>query len=93
MEGDFDRVRLDALELRDLARGEIGPVAERDQLAVTLLELPDGAGDGDPTERVVLEVAVVGSVHVLCGVLERPGLSLHAPAGDPDQPCDRLALP
>jgi hypothetical protein len=92
VERDFDRVRLRTLELCDLARGEIGAVAEGDQLAVTLLEPPDGAGEGDPAKGVVLEVAVVGRVDVLCGVLKCRRPSLDAPARDPDQPRDRLAF-
>ena len=60
MERDLDRVRLRPVELGDLARSEIGAVAERDQLAVAVLEVRDRARERNLAERLVLEVAVIG---------------------------------
>src|SRR5215216_4760598 len=92
MQGHFDRIRLCPLELGDLARREVGAVAERDQLAVPLLEAPDRARNRDSPQRVVLEVAVVSGLQLLRDVLELRRPSLDAAPRDPDQPRDRLAL-
>ncbi len=42
---DLDRVRPDAQHLGDLLRGQVGAEAERDQLAVALVERRDRGGD------------------------------------------------
>jgi hypothetical protein len=92
VQGDFDRIRLRPLELGDLARRQVGALAESDQLAVTLLEACDRSGERDPPQRVVPELAVVGSVQLLGCMLELWRPALDAATCDPDQPRDRFAL-
>ena len=43
VERDLDRVRPGVEQLCDLERSQVGPVAERDQLAVALVEGSQGA--------------------------------------------------
>ena len=56
MEGNVDGVRRRLEELGDLARAEVGAVAERDELAVLRLETGDGVDDGEALADLVREI-------------------------------------
>src|SRR5436190_5186982 len=94
VEGDLDRIRPQAQLLADLPRGQVGAVPERDQLLVAGVEPLDRVPERQPPDGFFLEVAgrrLRGRLrHRLGGW--RDGID-DAPAGDSDQPRDRLALP
>src|SRR5581483_4870964 len=54
VERDLDRVRAQLEQLSDLARGEVGAVAERDELAVALVEPRHRLAELKPAERALL---------------------------------------
>jgi hypothetical protein len=92
VERDLDGVRLQVEHRGDLAGGQVGPVTERDQLAVAGLEPPDRAGQREAAERLVLELPRVRLVGDVDRELQARRPSLDATAGDSDQPRQRLAL-
>ena len=91
MEGDVDGVRRQFEDLGDLARAEVGAVAERDELAVLRLEPRDGIDDGEALGDLVREILRRRLIVGLVG-RQRPGtLVLHdAGARDADEPAERL---
>src|SRR6266498_5073935 len=92
MQGDFDRIRLRAVQLGDLPGREISSVTEPDQLSVAFLEPADRAREDDSAQRIVFQVASVAGLVVLGRYFELCRPAFDAPAGDADQPSDRLAL-
>src|SRR5919204_6563256 len=94
MECDLDGVRLHPDDLSDLARGEIGAVTERDELALALVERGDGLRDLETPERIVLEIARRGLVlDIGLGETRRTRRLGDAPPCDADQPRNRVAFP
>src|SRR3954447_26087244 len=53
---DLDGVRLEAEQLGNLARGEIGAVAERDELALTVREAGDRRAHGEDVGSLLVDV-------------------------------------
>src|SRR5688500_14421590 len=92
MKRHLDRIRTRPEQLRNLARSEIGPVAERDQLAVTLIERVDRARDSQAPDRLRLEIAGRRLVHSFARQLEPRPAAVDAALRDPEQPGDRLAF-
>ena len=92
MEAHLDRVRADPQVLRDLRRGQIGAVAEGDQLAITLVELLDRGPQLEPANGFLLDLT--SGVRELGRRLALPpGVGLaDATAGDSEQLGDRGAL-
>jgi hypothetical protein len=90
VERNVDGVRLHLQELGDLPAREIGPVAERDQLALAWIERADCVGDREPFDRTRRMVAGVGPFvdGGMSALLPPPVVD--AAAGDPDQPREGL---
>ena len=60
MERHLDRVRTELEQLADLPRGEIGSVAEREQLAVADVEPLDRLLQGQPLHGLGFDVTGIG---------------------------------
>ena len=93
VERDLDGVRLQADELADLAGGQVGAVAERDQLAVALAERRHRPAKVEPRRRVGIELSrrdLIG--HLGDGERLRTEVLADLSSGDPDQPRSRFTL-
>ena len=90
--GARPRPRSSAEQLRDLPRRQVGAVAERDQLAVALVELRDRSRHASRRTSSSSRSPVARPRPSL--IRRRLGArpAVDAAAGDPDQPGDRLAL-
>jgi len=93
VERDLDGVDAHPEQLADLLRGQVGAVAEGDELAVACVEGGDGAGELEPPDGVAGEVARGRPLrHLLDRLLAVGHVRGDAAARDPDQPRDRVAL-
>jgi hypothetical protein len=92
VQSHFDGVRAQVERLGDLARCQVGAVAQRDQLAVALVEARDRVRQHEAPESHILEVALVKALGNLPGELEGRRPPLDQPSGDADQPGQRLTF-
>ena len=92
MQGDFDGICPQIERLGDLPRGEIGAVAERDQLAVAVVEARDSTRQGQTADRCFFEVARIGAFGELGCELEAWRSTFDQAPRDSDQPGERLAF-
>ena len=91
MKRNLHRIRLQAQDLADLAGGEIGAVAQRDQIARTLVEAPHRGGNREPLQGLHFQIFAGGQVRLMTAFGPGPCHGVvDAAAGDPDQPRQRL---
>ena len=92
MQGDLDGVRLHVEHLADLARGEVGAVAQRDQLTVARAEQRDCVPEIEPRRGVCCQFSrrdLLGNA--LDGSRPLSEVLADAAPGDADEPGSGIA--